>query len=98
MNAATTTKFVQQLCETLKWAYKTVQQVIKKKNQRHKQNYDHKIRCNQLGVGNQVLLKRTAFKGNHKIQDHLENTVYCFEGQPYSGFPVFSITLVTERR
>ena len=44
MNATTSTKFVQQLCERLKWPYKTAQQIIEKENQRHKQNYDHKIR------------------------------------------------------
>ena len=44
MNATTSTKFVQQLCERLKWAYKTAQQ-------RHRQNNDHKIRCTQLSVG-----------------------------------------------
>ena len=46
-------------------------------------------------MGDQVLLKRTAFKGKHKIQDHLEDTVFHVEGQPYSGLPVFRITPVT---
>ena len=36
MNDTTSTKFVQQLCERLKWAYKTAQQIIEKENQRHK--------------------------------------------------------------
>ena len=40
------------------------------------------------------LLKRTAFKGKHKIQDHWEKTIYFVEGQPYVGLPggVFRIT------
>ena len=46
-------------------------------------------------MGDQVLLKRKAFKGIHKIQDYLEDTVYCVEGQPYSRLPVFRITQVT---
>ena len=70
ITAATGTKFVQQLCERLEWAYKTAQQIIEKENQRHKKNYDHKIKCTQLGVGDQVLLMEAAFKGKHKIQDH----------------------------
>ena len=45
MNATTGTKFVQQLHDRLKWAYKTVYQIIKKEIQRHKLNYDYKIRC-----------------------------------------------------
>ena len=36
INAVISTKFVQQLCERLKWAYKTAQHVIEKENQRHK--------------------------------------------------------------
>ena len=31
MNATTSTKFVQQLCESLKWTYKTAQQIIERK-------------------------------------------------------------------
>ena len=76
MNATTSTKFVQQLCERLKWAYKTAQHVIEKENKRHKQNYDLKVRCTQLGMGYMVLLKRMAFMGKYKIQDHWEKTIY----------------------
>ena len=65
MNATTSTIFVQQLCERLKWVYNTSQDVIEKENKRHKQNYDHKIKYTQLGVGDMVLLKRTAFKDSH---------------------------------
>ena len=75
MNVARSTKLVQQLCERLKLAYKTAKQIIEKENQRHKQNYDHRVRCTQVRVGDQVLLKRTAFKGKHIIQDHWEDTV-----------------------
>ena len=46
-------------------------------------------------MDDQVLLRRTAFKGKHKIQDHWENMVYHVEGQPYSGLLVFKIFLVT---
>ena len=65
MNATTTTKFEQLLHKRLKWANKTVQHVIEKKNKRHKKNYNHEIRCNHLRVGDMVPLKRTAFKGKH---------------------------------
>ena len=94
MNAITSAKFVQQLQERLKWAYKTAQHVIEKENQRHKWNYDHKIRCTKLGVGDMVLLKRTAFKGKQKIQDDWEDTIYHVEGQPYAELSVFKISQV----
>ena len=94
MKATTSTKFAKQLLERLKWTYNTAQHVIEKENQRHMWNYDHKIRCTQLGVGDQVLLERTAFKGKYKIQDHWEDTVYHVKGQPYRGLQVFKISLV----
>ena len=66
---ATSTKFVQQLCERLKWAYKTAKHVIEKENKRPTWNYDNKIRCTHLAMGDMVFFKRTDFKGKHKIQD-----------------------------
>ena len=72
-----------------------VQHVIEKESQRHKWNYDHKIRCTQLRVSDQVPLKRTAFKGKHKIQDHWEDMVYHVDRQPYRGLPIFNIIPVT---
>ena len=95
MNAVTSTKFVQQLCERLKWAYKIAQQITEKENKRHRQNYDHRIWYTQLRVSDQVLLQRTAYKGKHKIQDHWKDTVYHIQGQPYNGMLVFRITPVT---
>ena len=68
MNAATSTRFVQQLCESLKCTYKTAQQIIEKENQRHKQNYDHQIRCNQSRVGDQVLLRRKPLKADIRFR------------------------------
>ena len=38
-----------------------------------------------------VILKRTAFEGKRKFQDHSEDTIYHVEGQPYAGLPVFKI-------
>ena len=94
MNATTSMKFVQQFHEGLRWVYKIAQQVIERENKRHKQNFYHKVKCTQLHEGNLFLLKRTAVKGKHKIQDHCEKTIYWVEGQPYVGLPVFRIALV----
>ena len=41
-----------------------------------------------------VLLKSTALKGKHKIQDCWKDTIHYVEGQPYAGLPVFKITPV----
>ena len=37
-------------------------------------------------VGDKVLLRCTAFKGEHKIQDKWENTIYEVVGQPFKKY------------
>ena len=44
-----------------------------------------------MKVGDKVLLKCTAFKGKHKIQDRWENTIYEVIEQPLGKIPVFKI-------
>ena len=44
-----------------------------------------------MKVGDKVLLKCTAFKGKHKIQDRWENTIYKVIEQPLGKMPVFKI-------
>ena len=45
----------------------------------------------KLMVGDKVLLRCTAFKGKHKIQDHWEDTVYEVVEQPFKNMSVFKI-------
>ena len=42
-------------------------------------------------VGNKVLLRCTALKGKHKIQDHWEHTIYEVVEQPLDKIPVYKI-------
>ena len=42
-------------------------------------------------VVDKVLLRHTAFKGKHKIQDHWEHTIYEVIEQPFGKIPVFKI-------
>ena len=44
-----------------------------------------------MKVGDKVLLKPTAFKGKHKIQDGWENTIYEVIEQPLGKLSVFKI-------
>ena len=46
-----------------------------------------------MKVGDKVLLKCTAFKGKHKIQDRWENTIYEVIEQQIGKMPVFKIKL-----
>ena len=45
----------------------------------------------KLMIGDMVLLRCTAYKGKHKIQDQWENTVYEVVEQPFKNMPVFKI-------
>ena len=42
-------------------------------------------------VGDKVLLRCTAFKGKHNIQDCWEDTIYEVVEQPFGNVPVFKI-------
>ena len=44
-----------------------------------------------MKVGDKVLLKHTAFKYKHKIQDRWENAIYEVIEQPLGKIPVFNI-------
>ena len=42
-------------------------------------------------VGDTALLQCTAYRGKHKIQDWLEDTIYKVIEQPFKNMPVFKI-------
>ena len=85
------TTYIENLKWRIEWAYKTANEVVKKEQERNKQQYDCDVRCAKLMVGDKVLLKCTAFKGKHKIQDQWENTIYEVIEQPLGKLPVFKI-------
>ena len=88
---STSTKYVKNLKQRTEWAYKTTNKVVKKEQEQNKWYYDCRVRCTQLKVGDKILLKCTAFKGKHKIQDGWENTIYKVIEQPLGKIPVFKI-------
>ena len=83
--------YVENLKRRIEWAYQTVIEVIKREQERNKQCYDCKVQCMKLMVGDKVLLRCTAFKNKHKIQDHWEHTIYKVIERPFSKIPVFKI-------
>ena len=85
------TMYIRNLKWRIEWAYKTTNEVIRKEQKWNKQQYNSKVRCTQLKVGDKVLLKHIAFKSKHKIQDRWENTIYEAIGQPLDKIPVFKI-------
>ena len=83
------TKYVKDLKSRIEWEYKTANEVVKKEQDLNKWHYDCKVRCAQLNIGDKVLLKCTAFKCKHKIQDRYENIIYKVIEQPLGKIPVF---------
>ena len=51
------------------------------------------MKCREaaLGVGDLVLVKQTAWKGRHKIQDRWESGEYQVVRQPTPGVPVYTV-------
>ena len=85
------TTYIENLKGRIEWAYKIANGVVKKEQERNKQQYDCKVRCAKLKVGNKVSLKCTAFKGKHNIQNQWENTIHEVIEQPLGKIPVFRI-------
>ena len=63
---------------------------------RHRGLYDLKCRGATLSVGDLVLVKQTAWKGRHKIQDRWEREEYQVVGQPTPGVPVYTVKSLSE--
>ena len=83
------TTYIKNLKWRIEWAYKTANEVVKREQERNKWQYYYKVWCAKLEVGDKVLLKHTAFKGKHKIQDQWESTIYEVVQQPLGKLPVF---------
>ena len=65
---------------------------------RHKGLYDRKSRGAALEIGDLVLVKQTAWKGRHKIQDHWEEEEYQVVDQPTPGVPVYVVKSIARGR
>ena len=61
---------------------------------KYRELYDMKCKGAALDVGDLVLVKQTAWKGRHKIQDRWESGEYQVVGQPTPGVPVYTVKRV----
>ena len=52
----------------------------------------------ELEIGDLVLVRKTVWKGKHKIQDRWESDEYQVIGQLTSGIPVYKVECVAEGR
>ena len=65
---------------------------------RHKELYDRRCRGAALDIGDLVLVKKTAWKGKHKIQDRWESDEYQVIEQPTPGIPVYKVNCIAGGR
>ena len=67
-----------------------------KQQARHKGLYDRRCKGAALDIGDLVLVKKTAWKGRHKIQDRWESDEY--QVIPKTGIPVYEVKCVAGGR
>ena len=72
--------YISQLRRRLKFAYRKTKCMAQKQQARYRGLYDLKCRGVTLNVGDLVLVKQTAWKGRHKIQDRWESREYQVVG------------------
>lgn len=86
-----TEEYLEDLQERMEQAHQIVQKHTEKAKARQKQYYDKKTKPVKITVGDEVLVKRLAFDGKHKLQDKFEEEVYLVEEQPREDLPVFRV-------
>ena len=90
--------YVSQLRRRLKFVHRKPKHMAQKQQAKYRELYDLKCRGAALDVGDLVLVKQTAWKGRHKIQDRWESGEYQVIGQPNPGVPVYTVKSVAAGR
>ena len=72
--------------------------MAKRQQVKHRMLYDQKCRGAELEIGDLVLVKQTAWKGRHKIQDKSETEEYQVVGQPTPGGHVYTFKSIAGGR
>ena len=90
--------YVTQVRRRLRFAHKKAKQVAHRQQARHKGLYDKRCKGAELDIGDLVLVRKTAWKGKHKIQDRWESDEYQVIEQPNPGIPVYKVESVAGGR
>ena len=90
--------YVTQLRRRLRFAHKKAKQVAGRQQARHKGLYDRRCKGAGQDIGHLVLVRKTAWKGKHKIQDMWQGDEYQVIGQPNPGIPVYMVDSVAGGR
>ena len=91
-------RYVSQLRRRLNFAHNKAKQMAKRQQAKHRELYDQECRVAELEVGDLVLVKQTAWKGRHNIQDKWETEEYQEVDQPTPGVPVYTVKSVAGGR
>ena len=83
--------YIPQLRRRLTIAHKKARHMAQRQQAKHRELYDMKCRGATLDVGDLVLVKQTAWKGRHKIQDRWESGEYQVVGQPTPDVPMYTV-------
>ena len=65
--------------------------MAKRQQDKHRELCDQRCRGTDLEVEDLVLVRQTAWKGRHKIQNRWESEEYQVVGQPTPGIPVYTV-------
>ena len=90
--------YISQLRRRLNFAHRKARCMAQRQQARHRVLYDLKCRGAVLSVGDLVLVKQTAWRGRHKIQDRWESGEYQMVGQPTPGVPVYTVKSLSGAR
>ena len=86
--------YISQLRMRFNSAHRKAKCMAQKQQAKHRELCDLKCRGAALDVGDLVLIKQTAWKGRHNIQDRWESGEYQVVGKPTPGVPVYSVKKV----
>ena len=87
--------YISQLKKRLQFAYRKAKHMAQQQQARHSGLYNLRCRGATLSVGDLVLVKQTAWKGRHKIQDKWEDREYQVVDHPTPGIPVYTVKSLT---
>ena len=83
--------YVTKLKKRLQFAYKVASNEAEKSAERHKVNYDAKVRESTLDIGDRVLIRKVGIKGKHKQADRWDKHPYVVIDKPFENIPVFKV-------
>jgi hypothetical protein len=83
--------YLNDLRKRMRWAFSKAREQEAKLQARNEKNYDKRAAAQPLGEGDLVLVRCTAHKKRHKIQDRWSHDVFEIEKVPDPDFPVYTV-------